>query len=95
MLLSVTVQGNRGVCGAMVSLVDTAGTIVGRRVLGSQIVTGSSGPACVNLATRQPGKYVLEVRYADGLNRTQPVDLTQPGQHAQVTVTRGEEKKEK
>jgi hypothetical protein len=37
----------------------------------------------VTLAIRQPGKYQLKVRFSDGLERTQEVDLSD---QARVTV---------
>jgi hypothetical protein len=90
-LLSVRVTGALGVCGAEVLLSDETGRAVGRRVLGTQMVTGSCGPAAVNFAARKPGFYTLRVVYADGLARQQRVDLSRSGHLVRMMVTRNEE----
>lgn len=87
-ILTVTVAGPLGVTGAEVVLRNDAGEVVARRVLGSQVLTGSRGPDAVNLAVREQGEYELSVTWADGLTRRRPVDLTEPGQRRTLTVSR-------
>ena len=61
--------------GADVRLTDAAGRLAGRRVIGSQVLTGCRGPDTINLAVREAGEYTLSVRFSDGATRTWPVDL--------------------
>jgi hypothetical protein len=72
-IVSVRVTGKTGVLGAVASLVDEKGVVVGQRVIGSQIFTGCRGPDTVNLAVREPGKYTLRVRFSDGAAGSWPV----------------------
>jgi hypothetical protein len=86
-ILTVHVTGRKGVLGARVELADVKGETVGLRVIGSNVSTGCRGPDTVNLAVRELGRYVLTVRFADGLKQTRPVDLSSK-QHTVVEVTR-------
>lgn len=87
-ILSVTVEGPLGVLGAEVVLADDAGKVVGRRMIGSQVLTGNRGPDAVNLAVRDPGAYELSVCWSDGLARRWPIDLAEPAHHRHFTATR-------
>jgi hypothetical protein len=60
--------------------------------LGQNVSGGSFGPNRVTFAVRQPGVCRLQVRYADGLERTQTVDLTKQARLT-VDVDRGEKSK--
>ena len=88
-LLSVRVLGRKGVVNARIKLHDESGRLVARRDLGLNIAGGCCGPNIVTLAVRQAGTYRLTVQYADGLERTQTVDLTQP-KRVVVNMDRGE-----
>ncbi len=78
-IVSVQVSGKLGVLGATVSLADSTGTVVGLRVIGTNVATGCRGPDTVNLAVREPdAAHVLTVTYADGKKQTWPVDLSGP-----------------
>jgi len=78
-ILIVHVKGKIGVLGAEVTVADADGQIVSRRVIGANVATGCRGPDTVNLAIRWPGKYVLTVRFSDGLIRTWPVKFDEVG----------------
>jgi hypothetical protein len=89
-LLKVRVLGSRGVVNARIQVKDANAKLVARRDLTRNTSGGSCGPHHVCLALRRPGVYQLEVTYADGLVRSQSVDLrAQP--HLTVNVDRGEE----
>lgn len=75
-LCSVRVLGPKGVVGAKVRLLDAAGAVVGRRDLGGNVAAGCSSPDTICFAARAPGKYTLNVEYADGHKREFDVDLT-------------------
>ena len=89
-LLSVRVLGSKGVVNARVRLFDTNKRLIARRDLGTNIGSGCCGPNRVTLAVRQPGCYQLVVTYADGLERSQRVDL-QTQKRLVVNVDRGAE----
>ncbi len=74
-MLTVRVGGKIGVLGAVVSLADKDGRVVGLRSIGSNVATGCRGPDTVNFAVRQPGPMKLTVRFSDGVTKTWPVDL--------------------
>ncbi len=76
-ILTVRVTGRRGVLGARLTVHDEAGRVVARRDIGSNVAVGCRGPDVVNFALRDPGKCTLTVRYADGLSRSWPVDLSE------------------
>jgi len=86
-ILTVRVRGKVGVLGATVTLADKKGTIIGRRVIGSNVATGCRGPDVVNLTVREPGPCVLTVRFADGLVQTWPADLSAK-EHTVIEATR-------
>jgi hypothetical protein len=89
-LLKVRVLGSKGVVNASIRVKDENAGLVARRDLTRNTSSGSCGPNHVCLAIRRPGVYELEVTYADGLKRSQPVDL-QANQHLTVDMDRGEE----
>ncbi|HUT10996.1 MAG TPA: VCBS repeat-containing protein [Thermoguttaceae bacterium] len=76
-IVTARVKGTRGVLGADVRLIDAKGRPAGRRVIGSQVLTGCRGPDTVDLAVREPGPYVLSVRFSEGTLRKWNVDLTE------------------
>ncbi len=83
-ILSVRVTGKVGVLGAVVTLADDKGSVVGMRVIGSNVATGCRGPDTVNLAVRQPGAYTLTVRYSGGTKKQWPVNLS--GESKQIII---------
>jgi hypothetical protein len=91
-LVQVRVMGSKGLVNARLQLFDAAGRMIGRRDLGQNVSGGSCGPNRVTFAVRQPGVCRLQVRYADGLERTQTVDLTKQAR-VTVDVDRGEKSK--
>jgi hypothetical protein len=88
-LLKVRVLGSKGVVNATVKVRDKEGKLVARRDLARNTSGGSSGPNHVCLAIRRPAVYQLEVTYADGLKRSQSVDLASQ-RNLTVNVDRGE-----
>jgi len=88
-LLQVRVMGTKGVTNARLRLLDESGRVIGRRDLGANVSGGSCGSTRVTFAVRQPGVCHLEVRYSDGLERKQKVDLTEEALVA-INVDRGE-----
>lgn len=75
-LMTVRVAGPIGVVNASVRLKDQTGRVVGAATIGSNIGTGSCGPAQVTLAARHPGAYQIEVVFSDGTKVSAPVDLS-------------------
>jgi hypothetical protein len=88
-LLTVRVLGSRGVVGARLRITDAEGRFVARRDLGMNVANGNWDSTQVTFALRLPGKYKVAVTYADGLERTSAVDLTE-NPHATINVDRGE-----
>jgi len=86
-ILTVHVRGKVGVLGAVVTLADINGRVVGLRTIGSNVATGCRGPDTANLAVRQPGAYTLTVRFSDGHTKKWPVDLTKEP-HVTMTAER-------
>ncbi len=79
-ILTVRVSGKVGVLGAAARLTAADGRrVVALRQIGSNVLTGCRGPDTLNLTVREPGRYVLAVRFSDGYTQTWPVDLTAPG----------------
>lgn len=89
-LLSVRVLGSKGIINARIQLRDAQKQLVARRDLGTNIGNGNAGPNRVTLAVRRSDLYELTVIYADGLKRTQPIDL-QTQRLVTVNVDRGAE----
>jgi len=75
-LVTVCVKGPIGVVNASVRLKDETGRVVAAATIGSNIGTGSCGPAQVTLAARHPGAYQIEVVFSDGTKVSAPVDLS-------------------
>ena len=75
-LVMVRVLGAKGVVNARIRVSDAEGRFVARRDLGMNTSGGNAGPNQATFALRTPGKYTIEVEYADGLKRTAPVDVT-------------------
>jgi hypothetical protein len=88
-LLQVRVMGSKGVTNARLRFLDADGRVIGRRDLGSNVSGGSCGGTRVTFAVRNPGVCRLEVRYSDGLERKQEVDLTKEPR-VSLNVDRGE-----
>lgn len=89
-LLKVRVLGSKGIVNAQIRVRDNQGRLVARQDLTRNTSAGSCGPNHLCLALRRPGAYQLEVAYADGLVRSQSVDLTTPARLT-VNVDRGGE----
>jgi hypothetical protein len=87
-ILTVRVTGQRGVLGADVRLTDDAGRLAGRRVIGSEVLTGCRGPDTVDLAVREPGRHTLSVRFSDGHVEYWPAAL-RPGGRLVIVAARG------
>ena len=75
-LCSVRVLGSKGLVNAKVRLLDETGNVVLRKDLGGNVATGCASPNTACFVVRQPGKYKLNVVYADGYKRDYDVDLT-------------------
>ncbi|MDZ8119298.1 FG-GAP repeat domain-containing protein [Pontiella agarivorans] len=88
-LCSVRVLGPKGVVGAKVRLLDESGNAVCRKDLGGNTATGCSSPDTVCFAVRRPGKYTVNVEYADGHVRNEDVELIQT-ERASIVVERGD-----
>ena len=86
-LLPVTVRGPVGVLGATVVLRDAAGRPLATHLVGGNVATGCRGPDGVTFAVRDPGRYRLQVRYADGLEVSRPIEIGDV-QPSAVTITR-------
>jgi hypothetical protein len=88
-LLTTRVLGKLGVVGAQIRVTDPDGRLVARRDLGTNVASGSWDSTQVTFALRTPGKYKITVTYADGLERTSEVDLTDTPR-ATINIDRGE-----
>lgn len=73
----------KGLIGAIVMIEDADGRLVARRDIGTNVSAGSSSSPQVTLAIRKHGGYTVRIRYADGLERSQKIDL---GENPLVTV---------
>jgi len=73
-VLSVTLKG-LGTLGADVRLVDGNGKTTLRRTVGTQVLTGCRCPDTVNLAVRDPGDYMLRVRFADAVVKEEQITV--------------------
>jgi len=74
------------VTGATVKLIDTADRVVAMRQIGTTVLTGCTGPDRVSLVVREPARYRLAVRYADGASAERRVDLTKTGSDRLVKI---------
>lgn len=88
-LLQVRVLGRTGATNARIRLLDAEGRVIGRRDLGANSSGGSWSSSRVTFAVRQPGVCQLEVRYSDGFEKKQKVDLTK-APRLEVNVSRGD-----
>ena len=59
--------------------------------LDGHVVTGYRGPDTLNFALRHPGRHTVTVRYADGLKREWPVDLSTTTTRTRLRAERGDE----
>ncbi len=90
-VLAVTVEGPRGVVGAIVQLETPEGATVDMRFIGGNNAAGSRGPDEAIFGVRKPGDYLVRVRYADGHERTWPVEISPATQAiARLTATRSD-----
>jgi FG-GAP-like repeat len=92
-LLTVRVMGSRGVVNARIRVTDANGRFVARRDLGMNVTSGNWDSTQVTFALRLPGKYKVTATYADGLERTSEVDLTEKPRTT-INVDRGEKSKD-
>jgi hypothetical protein len=88
-LLTVRVLGTRGVVNAQIRISDPAGRFVARRDLGMNVASGTWDSTQVVFALREPAVYKITVIYADGLERTGEVDLSDKARET-VNIDRGE-----
>jgi len=65
-IVTVRPAGSKGLTGSRLTLADAAGKPVTHRWIGTNIGVGCCGPAQFTLAVREPGRYTLQVRLADG-----------------------------
>ncbi|MEI8312568.1 MAG: VCBS repeat-containing protein, partial [Verrucomicrobiota bacterium] len=86
-MVQVHIKGPLGVLGAVVRITDSKGRVAALRTIGCQLAGGSRGPDSTTLALREPGKYDLEVRYADGFIAKRTLQI-EPGKASSVEVTR-------
>jgi len=75
--LRVQVKGRTGVLGAEITVTDAAKRIVARRTIGTNVATGCRGPDASTIAVLWPGSHHLHVRFSNGTEKTQDVDLSQ------------------
>jgi hypothetical protein len=75
-LVTVKLGGKTGIVGAAITLTDSEGRIVGRRVIGSNVATGCRGPDAATMAVLKPGTYEVTVRWSDGEISSRKVELT-------------------
>lgn len=76
-LVQIRSIDTKGLVGAIVTIEDTEGRLIARRDLGTNVSGGSSSSPRVTLAIRQPGSYIAKIRYADGLEKSQEIDLSE------------------
>ncbi len=88
-ILTVKPRGSKGVLGATIELRNAADEVVMARWIGGNIGVGCAGPSQAIQTVREPGAYTLRVRFADGKEISQPVDLSNEApRHQTVTVNR-------
>ncbi len=75
-LVGVDLGQQRGVVGADVRLIDPERRVVARRYVGANTATGSQSSRAFTIAVRQPGRYVLETRFADAHVSRDEVELS-------------------
>jgi hypothetical protein len=86
-LLTVIPEGKLGVLGAVVTLVDSSGSTIARRQIGTGMPVGNFGPHIVNIGVREHGEYQLNVRFSDGMEKSQVVNIGKLGRQV-VKVSR-------
>jgi len=86
-ILSVHVEGEKGVAGATVRLLDDKDHVVALRSIGLSALTGCRNPDAANIAVRNPGPHRLVVRYSDGHEVVRNVDVARAA-HTVVRVKR-------
>jgi len=86
-ILSVHVEGDKGVAGAMVRLLDDKDHVVALRSIGLSALTGCRNPDAANIAVRNPGPHRLVVRYSDGHEEVRNVEVARAA-HTVVRVKR-------
>jgi hypothetical protein len=74
-VISVLPKGNLGVLNAVIEVADAGGAVVGRRMLGAEVLDGCRGPDAANLAVRELGKYTVSVRFSDGQVQKSEVEI--------------------
>ncbi len=72
-LIPVTLRPGRGVLGAELTLSAADGRVVARRLVGSQVGVGCSGPDTITFAVREPGTYRVTLRLSNGQSSTTDV----------------------
>jgi len=76
-VLSVKLSGNKGIVGAQMELCDSAGEIVGRSYVGSNVNAGSWSGFEEQFAVKKAGKYKLKIIYSDGVEEIKDVELSE------------------
>ena len=75
-LCSIRVLGPKGVVNAKLKIFNEKGELLGRRDLSTNVATGCQSPDMATFAVRAPGKYKVQVTYADGLEVEVDADLS-------------------
>lgn len=76
-VLSLKISGNKGIVGAQIVLLDTAGEIVGRSYVGCNVNAGSWSAFEEQFAVKKPGKYTLKISYSDGVEELREIELSE------------------
>jgi len=86
-IVSIRVTGATGVLGTRLTVEGPDGRIVARRDIGGNVVCGCRSPDTLDIAIRESGPCTLKVRYADGHERTQKLDVSKP-ERQKIRITR-------
>jgi len=85
-ILTVKLEGGKGILGADVRLMAEDGPVVARRLTGTNVLTGCCGPNRFNLVIREPGQHNLIVSFSDGTTVTKSIHPPESGREV-ITVT--------
>jgi hypothetical protein len=85
-IVTVRITRRTGVVGCRLALSDDQGRLIACRQIGGNVGVGCCGPHQVSFAVREPGRYKLDVRFADGTRTSLPVNLSADQPRHQVVV---------
>ncbi len=83
--LTVHLTGSTGLLGSEVILRAAGNEIVARRSIGGNTATGCQGPAQTSIGVLRPGTHELVVRFSDGHQHRQRVELP-ARRHVAITI---------